>query len=197
MRTLIRDLADVRSGYQPRDGLDLTPQGTTLVVQTKDIDDDNNHALLVAQLERASINRDPAPYIIDNGDILFMARGRRRSATLVEGLPGTLPTIALNYFFIIHVRDSFVDPAFLAWAINEPESQEYLEKVSRGTGMPFVTKQSLLQLELIIPPLEKQVSIGRLTRLARRERTLCRQLEQQRAKLLHSACRMLLETSNE
>jgi hypothetical protein len=193
VKIAISEVAEIRTGYQVREGLQATSNGTHLVVQAKDIDDKNDHLLITENLDRLTPSRDASPYLIRNGDVLFLSRGRRQFATLVEGLLDVLPTVALYYFFILRPKAGLVDPAYLAWVINETDAQEYLARVSSGTTMPFVTKRSFSSLEVEIPTIERQISIGKLHGLARRERMLLRRLEQQRSSLVQSVCRTLCE----
>ena len=169
----------------------MSPAGGYWAVQAKDIDESNDHVLNLRSLERIDSPRDLSSYTIQNGDVLFLARGRRRSATLVEGLPALPPAIALYYFFIVRIKVAYLHPAFLVWVINEVEAQSYLERVSSSTGMPFVTKQLFGALELEVPSLERQSEIVRLYRLSRRESMLLRSLEEKRSQLARSVCRRL------
>ncbi|HKV12839.1 MAG TPA: restriction endonuclease subunit S [Thermoanaerobaculia bacterium] len=191
MRIAVEELANIQTGYQPREGFEPSPEGTHLAIQAKDIDNENDHVLVVSHLDKIVATRDFSPYVVNNGEVLFLARGRRRSATLVEGLPAAIPAIAWYYFFILRLKTELVDPAFLAWVINEAEAQDYLEKVATGTGIPFVTKQFFGALKIELPPLEIQAQIIRLHRLGRRESFLRRQLERKRSELVRSVCRML------
>jgi len=193
MRISIQCAAEIRTGYQVRQGLQPDPAGTHLVIQTKDIDGDNDHRLIVDNLDRITPGHDASAQIINNGDILFLSRGKRRFATLVEGLPMFPHTIALSYFFVLRPNSDIVNPVFLTWVINETEIQEELARAANGTTVPFVTKQSFSALEIELPPLEKQDQIARLYQLACRERLLIRRLERQRSEYLRSISCMLYE----
>lgn len=193
MRISIQRATDIRTGYQVRQALQPDPAGTHLVIQTKDIDGDNDHRLIVDNLDRITPGHDASSQIVNNGDILFLSRGKRRFATLVEGLPLFPHTIALSYFFILRPNSRILNPVFLTWVINETEIQEELARAASGTTVPFVTKQSFGALEVEVPPLDKQDQIGRLYQLACRERLLIRKLERQRSEYLHSVSCMLYE----
>lgn len=190
VRVPLKDITEIRSGYQPRQGLTPSQNGTHLVIQARDVDRAKSYALLPGDLDKITPLRASSVHIVRNGDILFMSRGKRRIATLVEGLPESPPTIALYYFFILRVTRS-VDPGFLVWAINEPAAQDYLQRVASGTGMPFVTREDFENLELSLPKLEVQTAIGKLHCLSRREIGLLQQLEKRRAEVVTLACRTL------
>lgn len=192
MKAFIDEVADILVGYQVREGLQTDPAGTHLVIQAKDIDGENDHRLKAEGLDRITPTHNALLTEISNEDILFLAKGRRRFATLVERLPPVRPAIALSSFFILRPKRGVVDPAFLSWLINESEAQTYLNSMAHGTTIPSVTKKSFLKLEITIPSLDKQTTIGRLHTLACRERSLTKTLERQRSEYLRSLCRTLL-----
>jgi hypothetical protein len=193
LRVAIHELAEIRTGYQAREGIQPDLNGEYSLIQAKDLDEDNNHVLLVGHLEKINIKRDTTPYIVRNGDVLFLTRGRRRFATLVEHLPAAPPTIALYYFLVLRLKVDLIRPAFLVWAINESRAQDYLERASTGTAMPFVTKRSFSALEIDVPSLSRQDEIGRLYQLMSRERWLRRELDRNRSELIRATCRELYE----
>ena len=197
MRVSVKDIAQIQIGYQVKEGLRPSSDGTHFVIQVKDIDENADHHLVTQGLDRITPARDPNPYIVSNGDVLFLSRGRRNYATLAIDLPKTPPTIALYYFFILRTDPTLVNPAFLTWVINEEEAQAYIESVANGTAMPFVTKQSFSSLEFDLPPLEEQSEIGRLYQLMSHEKQLHRRIEATRSKLIHTACRMIYKNRHE
>jgi len=195
LRVTLQEIAEIRAGYQSREGLQATPDGTHYIVQAKDVEE-SYHSLVIDSLDKIVPTRDPAPYEIKNGDVLFLSRGNKRYATLVEGLQKNFPSLALYYFFILRPKEDIVDPAFLVWLINEAESQDYLARMVAGTTIPFVTKNTLSLLEFRLPPLKEQIEIGRLHRLAYRESWLLRQLEHKRSGMARIICRRLYERGN-
>lgn len=185
----IKDIADVQLGYQVRAGLIFEPEGAYQVIQAKDIDEENDHALKADNLQRINTGKPLSSYLVDNGSLIFLSRGRRRSATVVRGLlPGSPPTVALYYFYIIRLADSSILPDFLAWIINESEAREYLASVSRGTGIPYVAKEDFVKLEFKVPPLVVQEAIVHIHHLSLREGQLLRSLGEKRLELRRKAC---------
>ena len=189
MRTSISDIAEIQIGYQPRGVLETSPDGSHYVVQTKDIKADLGYELTLSSLERTTPIREPRPYIVRHGNVLFMARGRRRSATLIEELPGSIPLLALYHFFILRLDRTLVDPGFLVWMINEGPVRDSLARVTvSGTGIPVVSRQDFGELKLDLPPLERQAEISRLYRLSVREARLARIYEEKRLEFLLATC---------
>jgi hypothetical protein len=185
----IQEIAEIQIGYQLRGGLEPDPEGTHQVVQAQDIDTDNDHQLLLAGLRRITPEREAHRYLINNGDVLFLSRGRKTYATpITELLPSMPPTLGLSHFFILRPHASVVDAEFLAWAINQAPTQSYLQRVSQGTGIPFIAKQDFAALEIEVPPLERQLAIARAHKLSRQERQLLLQLEKKRCELVEAIC---------
>lgn len=202
MRRKIDELVDIQLGYQFRERLTMASDGTYEVIQVKDIDQFNDHRLVPSSLYRVTPRRDAKKYVVTNGDVLFLSKGRRNSATLVEGLSrnkrwvhpdgthGTvrIPAIAAGYFFILRRRTESLRPDYLAWAINAPPAQAYLQSVAGGSAMPFVTKQAFADLEIDVPSLDRQRIIVELHRLALREQNLYGRLAELKASLIAEIC---------
>jgi hypothetical protein len=184
-------VTQIRTGYQIREGLQPTLDGTHLVIQAKDVSE-SDHSLILDHVERLTPSKDPTPYLVKNGDVIFLSRGKHRCATLVEGLPASPQAIALYYFFILKPNPELVDSTFLAWVINQPGPQDFLARSATGSTVPFITKQWFSRLEVDIPDRKTQESISELCRLVQLERRNLLKLVQQRAVLANSICQMLL-----
>jgi restriction endonuclease S subunit len=182
MKQRIADIAEVRSGYQFREKVAHDPTGTVPVIQIKDLSGD--FQLQTEDLIRVSMPK-TEPYRVEQGDVLFLARGHRLGAAAVtEPLEGT---IATGYFFILHPSKR-VRPGFLAWAINQKGFQERMRPLVRGSHIPLITKTDFEQLTLDVPPLETQHVIEAIASLHRREQTLMQLLQQKRTQLIDAVC---------
>jgi hypothetical protein len=194
VRVSISDIAEIQIGYQPRGVLETSPDGSHYVIQAKDIRADLGYELAASGLERTTPAREPSSYIVRSGDVLFMARGRRRSATLIEELSGPLPVLALYHFFILRLDQKRVDPGFLVWAINVGPVRDSLARVTvSSTGIPVVSKQDFAHLELDLPQLERQAEISGLYKLSVKEARLARLVEEKRLQFLLATCSYLYE----
>lgn len=188
MTTRIKDIADIQIGYQFRKGFHPNPYGTHWVIQVRDIDERHNHRLMPDNMERTTPKSSPAKYLVRNGDVLFLSKGRRNSATMVEGLPEDNDTIAAGYFFIVRPDTDCIRSDYLAWTINGLKSQAYLQNVARGSGMPFVAKGSFASMAIDLPDLETQHEIVKLYELSAHESRLLERLQQKRSELIQGIC---------
>lgn len=182
MKAKLSEIAEIRSGYQFREKVEHDPSGWVPVIQIKDLTDD--FQLRTDELIRVAMER-TEPYLVGQGDVLFLARGHRLGAAAVtEPLAGT---IATGYFFILHPA-GHVRAGYLAWTINQQEFQERMRPFVRGSHIPLITKGDLQELAVEVPPLEVQDRIVSLDELYRRERRLVAEIQSKRAELIHGIC---------
>jgi hypothetical protein len=187
MKKRIDEIAEVRTGYQFREKVEPDAAGTHWVVQIKDVDAGRGHRLNVDDLWKVKPPRDPAGDVLQEGDVLYLAKGRRNYATRVEHLPHGA-AIAAAYFFVLRPRTGDVCPDYLAWWINQPSAQKHLAQYFRGTNMPFIRMDDVASLEVPIPPLDVQRQIVKLYELSLRESALLRKLEAKRTELIRGLC---------
>lgn len=182
MKHRLSDIAEIRSGYQFREKVEHDPRGRVPVIQIKDVSSD--FRLSTDDLIRVSMDK-IEPYLVHQGDVLFLARGHRLGAAAVTA--PVAGTIATGYFFILRPSDR-VRPRFLAWAINQKEFQDRMRPLVRGSHIPLITKRDFEDLTLDVPPVDVQQRIEAIDELHRRERDLVGQIEQKRAELVHAIC---------
>jgi hypothetical protein len=188
MRRSISEIADVRAGYPFRGRVTPDPGGNARVVQIRDLDPAGK--VRIDQLVRVkAANLDS--YRLRQGDVLFLARGERRFAIAIPEKSEDL--IAASYFFVLRPgRDVF--PAYLIWAINQPDFQEAMRAFVKGSTLPQITKTDLLDMPIEIPTLVTQKRIVVVHELMERERLLNEELNQKRSALLRAIAGSSTET---
>jgi len=180
----LKDIAEIRSGYQFRGRIEPEPDGACHVVQIKDITPDRQ--LSSADLVTVNIDRDPKPYSVDLGDVLFLSRGHRLFATPVtERLTNA---IATYYFFVLRPTSDRVQARYLAWYINQPPVQGLLSTAKRGTHMPLVSRRDIEEISVELPPIRVQEDIVKVSELARKEAELLTAIQQKRSELVEGIC---------
>lgn len=180
-------LAEVRAGYSFRSRLEHDPNGTTAVIQMKDIDELD---LLRTDTAVRCTLPDPGRYQLRGGDLLFRSRGRTNTCALVAHNLG--PAVLAAPLALIRPRD--VLPAYLCWYLNATESQARLASFAMGTSVQMIPLEALRAFEIPVPPREIQQRIAGLAGLALRER----QLHQRLATLRHQQIsHKLFELANE
>jgi Type I restriction modification DNA specificity domain len=190
MKKRIRDIAQIGIGYPFRGKVPAVEAGNVRVVQIKDLDEKrrlDSAGLVTINFER------PEPYLVEHGDVLFLARGHRLVAVTVDRPPPH--TIAAGYFLILRPHAKIVTPDYLTWWLNGLEFQECLRPFVQGTHMPLVSKREFQDLPIHLPPMEVQHRILTLNNLADRERCLADAVLAKRAELVQEVARRLMGRS--
>jgi hypothetical protein len=187
MKKRMRDIAEIRTGYQFRGKVEAADDANVAVIQIKDVDD----RLKVRVEDLLPVKLDnPEPYLVTQGDVLFLSRGHRQyAATVSEPVRNT---VATGYFFILSPDITLVRPDFLAWSINRTEFQDAVRPYTRGTHMPLVSKSDFQDLTITLPAMAVQDRILALQQLTDRERELTTALQLKRGKLVEAISRDLL-----
>jgi Restriction endonuclease S subunits len=184
------DIAEVRMGYSFRSRLETDAGGDVAVIQMKDIDDAN--LLHPEGLARVQMPDLKDRHLVQEGDLLFRSRGVTNSAALVGG--GLGRAVLAAPMLLIRPKTEVVEPAYLQWFINHPATQAVLAGQAAGTAVKMIGKRVLDDLQVVLPPLEKQRLIVEVARLASREVALLEELRRRRKALLEG---ILLRSAQE
>lgn len=195
MRKRIKDLVNIQIGYQFRESLNTSSDGQYQVIQAKDINA-SNHQIEADSLNSVTPKRNPRRYEVANGDVIFLSKGRRNYATFIGGLSGDLPAIVAGYFFILQIKSKSILPEYLSWSINQQPAQAHLQRVARGSGMPFIPKDAFSNLEIDVPPIKVQELIAKLHNLSLQEEHLLTTIKLKRNELLQGICLKVAKTAN-
>jgi hypothetical protein len=157
----------VRAGYSFRSAIEEATDAT-IAVQLRDIT--KRDVLNWSSTIKTRLSRPPsAEELLRTGDILFVFRGTRYFAVLIDGPPG--PAVAATQFMLLRVRSpKTLLPAFLVWQLNQPPAQTYFNQAAEGTAQRSLRRAVIEALEIFVPPVDFQQSVVDLANLARRER---------------------------
>jgi hypothetical protein len=157
------DIASIWVGH-PLRGTILDEPGTGIyMVQPRNIDEFCQvdwSSVIETRLEWRGKSR-----WLEVGDVIFRMNGRTNHATFIDkiDLPDNARVACHHQFFHIRVHDADVNPAYLAWFINLPDTQAALAEIKIGVGTgPVVNKRMLSDLSVAIPTAEKQASCLKL-----------------------------------
>lgn len=179
----VTDIASLQAGYPFRGAIEEVPDGEVLAVQMKDVDPDAGVSWSGAI--RTYLGGRKHPDWLRAGDVLFVAKGARFYAVCVDEPPAR--AVCAPAFFHLRVKaPASVDPAFLAWQINQPPFQRQLQQAAEGSGQLSIRRPVLEALMLNVPAIRQQRSIVALADLARRERQALHQLIRNRELQLHA-----------
>ena len=154
----LKNLATLMAGHPLRGSIENVPDGDIAVVQMKDVNPEGR--INLAQLYRVVLSGRKKPDYLRKGDILFVGRGYRIFAVLVD--KDLERTVAGPHFFIISVKPNKgggVRPDYLTWYLNHKQAQRYFSQHVAGTALPHINRSALEDLPIVVPPLEVQARI--------------------------------------
>ena len=182
MQALLKDISEIRAGYSFRGRIKPRSGGLYSVVQIKDLD--VRSFFRPAGLLRTDLTDVKSNHFVRRHDVLFVARGERKRAVVIDEIGPN--TIFGSQFFGCRSMPG-IDPAFLAWFINQKPAQRYFEEHSRGSNVQIITKEVLGRLVITLPPLAIQERIAHVYRLTQEELKLVAEIQRKRSQLVETA----------
>lgn len=168
----LSSLVTLSAGHPFRESIVHKSDGNIAVVQMKDVDAEKG--LDSSHLFRVHLVGRKTPNYLRNGDILFVGRGYRIFAVLVD--QDLKNTVAGSHFFILSVTNKAVRPDYLTWYINHKQAQRYFSQHVVGSALPHVNRTTLEELPVILPPLAVQEVIVKTHSCRLKEKALLEKL---------------------
>ena len=163
---LLKDIADIRTGYSFRAKLEPDSEGNILVVQLKELSDKNTIDISTAvkiNMQNVSEN-----YLLQKGDLVFRSRGMDSTAAIMDISADDV--ILSAPFQRIRLQDtSKIIPEYLLWYINSKDAQSYFSTNKTGTSVSMISTAVLADLPVIVPLVEIQKKIVEINTLSERE----------------------------
>ena len=188
--TRIADCADVLPGYALKARAEHEPDGTHQVILGKHLAEGVPYRYLPEHELRITTKGSLEKYQVREGDVLFVSRGSRNYAAVVESVPEL--TVASATFYILRPHNG-IDPAWLAWCLNQAPIQAHIAQARTGAGTPIIQRRIFAELMVPIPPLDKQRQLAELGELMMKERSLRQALLDQSDRLHRALGEKLLQ----
>lgn len=186
----LRELADIRMGHPFRGKVKHTPSAWDYyVLQLKDVQKDCHINLDQAAKVQMTDKKPPQP--LQPGDLLLRARGGYYySGLFTADLPNV---IAAGPFYILTVKSAGpdtnkLDPAYLCWYLNQPDSQQYFSRYEQATNIPMINKQTISDLPVPLPSMTTQHKIANIHQGWLKEKALTEQLLHNREQMTRGLC---------
>lgn len=178
--TALAHLCDIQIGHTARSRLDPASGDGVPAVQLRDTRPEGG----MAGNPMVHYRMEPVPdrYWARAGDVLFRSRGDKNTATAL-GPDFTSPAVAVMPLVILRPKAGQIEPAYLAWVINQPSAQRHFDECARGTGIRMIPIGCLSSLEIPVPDLATQRAIAEVDQLAAREHELATHLAAKRRQL--------------
>lgn len=178
MRKKLIDLASIHLGYSFRSRIINEKEGSISVIQMKDVSEKNILSNQSQNFSKILSDDIKEHHLVQRNDIIFRSRGTSTTAAIISEDIG-VATVAAPLLKIRVASDQII-PEYLCWYINNRLSQAFFASRAKGTFQKMITKNSLEELEINLPSLEKQKVIIDLARLEGKEESLLKRLADKR-----------------
>ena len=172
MKKVLSNIVSIQTGLFAK----TMVEGDIVYLQSKHFDENGRlKATLQPDLKIDSVTE---KHLLKPGDVLFSSKGTKNFASVYESK--NKPAVASTSFFVIRIKDEFKNEIlseYLSWVINHPTSQRILKGNAIGTSMVSISKTVLGELEISIPPIEKQKAILQINELYKKEKKLRQQID--------------------
>lgn len=135
------------------------------------------------------------PDWLQNGDVLFVAKGAKHYSVLVEQVLER--TVCSPHFFVVRLKPEFKDvivPDFLCWQLNQQPAQRYFKATAEGSMYLSIRRQVLENVPIKVLKLEKQKQLAALHRCGVREQKVLQKLIENRQQQLEAIAIHALES---
>jgi restriction endonuclease S subunit len=172
LKTTLKHISTIQTGIYAQ----TVSSGTVVYLQAKHFNESGYfYDTVVPDLP---LNNQTEKHLLNNGDIIFAAKGSKNFAAQYESKNG--PCVASSTFLVIRLNDKFrseILSEYLVWFLNHSRTQDWLKIKARGSSIPSISKTELQDLEISVPSVEKQRRILIIDLLQKRERQLIKQIQ--------------------
>ncbi len=182
------ELADIKSGYLFKGALPVDPAGGVAVVQIKDLQ--AREPINWSKCARVAKGHMMDEARLRRGMVIFSAKGTRNFAWHIDDEPRF--AVANSLFHVFAVRSERINPAFLAWQINQSKAQAWLENASAGVTVRNIKISALKDLPIIVPPIADQLKIAAYESAAMAEKRALLALIENREKEMRAIAATIL-----
>lgn len=194
MLNKLSDITDIYPGQPIRDRIVNEANGDHLIVQIKDADRDSG--INQKTLYRIHLRGRTGPRLVKKGDLLFVSRVFRGSLPYSVLVDADIPNlVAAPTFHILSVNKDRVRAEYLHWFINsEANGGRFFKQNAMGSSVLNIPKNVLSEMEINLPPLQKQDRFIKLIQAAHREKEIMQTLVERRRAFMDGILNKLSET---
>lgn len=157
----LSELISIKAGYPFRGAVKEAKGGGVYVIQAKDISA-LGELIVESAVETELTGKRDADWL-QAGDVLFISKGQRNIACYIEQ---DWPNFTCSpNLFILRPNSKWknkLNMQFVAWQLNQAPAQNYFKKTAEGSNQISIRKQTLADLEVGVPSLDKQNVIAKL-----------------------------------
>jgi hypothetical protein len=176
----LRELAQIRTGYPFRGGVERVREGGCLLVQAGNIDGEAGD--MTGTPTRITAPANFREHVLHYGDVLMIARGPRNDAATFTW--SGVEAVAASHIIILRTEGRIAFPDYLTWFLNLPRTQAKIRAMRSESSVPFVAVEALRRLRVLVPSMELQNKISGVQKLSTKEQRLMEEIRARRRVLV-------------
>ena len=169
----IQDLCTIRSGHSFRGGLVDDPDGDVSIIQPGNIS--SNGVISFDDSEPLKMDV-PTAKFLQPRDVLVVNRGRFAAA--VFDLSDGKSWIAPSSIIVLTINKRSVLPEYLACYLNSANGQKMFQRHYEQTTIPYISIKNLGEMEMPVPPLDRQRAVVAFAQATDKYRQLTRRKQE-------------------
>ena len=183
----------IQTGFQVRGKVQLDSQGNYNLIQVKDtvrsvlyhIKSESLDKIIIPEKKKKFMNK----YLIQKNDILYLSKLNPGAFRYKDFTENTVPTA---HFYILRPKTNIVDYDYICWVLNQDFIKSYIQKCLKGTVLPFISKDSLMNLKIPLPNIAIQKQIINLLNMSQQEKAIQKTLDRKKHILINTVLNKLL-----
>lgn len=189
----LKDIANITPGYPFRGRITEFIDSNIHVIQMRDVS--SGRGINWQACMRTALLGKKKPTWLQAGDILFTARGANTTAVYIDKTIRNYQAVPSPHFFVLRPISDKINAEYLAWLINQTDCQRYFDNSAEGTLAKSIRRSVLEACPIIVPSMDEQQRIVKLTNTIIKENQTLRQLINNNNKLMAAIANKLVTRS--
>ena len=128
-------------------------------------------------------------YLLQKQDLLYLSKLRPGAFRYKGSIETILP---MSHFYILRPKPEIVDSDYLCWALNQAFMKVYVQRCLKGSALPFISKEALMDFKVPLPSRDIQKRIVTLLDMRIREKEIQTSIEQKKNIFINTILNKLL-----
>ena len=183
----------IQTGFQVRGKVQSDSQGNYTLIQVKDtirsvlyhIKSENLDKIVVPKEKRKFLNK----YLVQKNDVLYISKLNPGAFRYTGSIENTMP---MAHFYILRPKTNIIDSDYLCWALNQGFMKPYVQRCLKGTILPFISKDALINLKIPLPNFATQKKIINFLKLMAQEKKIQETMDKKKKVLINTILNGLL-----
>jgi restriction endonuclease S subunit len=193
MHTKITNFADIINGYSFRGAIETVKNSDIFVLQAKDIIQGEN-ILNTNNLTPIAFTGIRTASFLQNNDIVIVSRGTGVGSFRSAIFQSDENVIASSSLMILRIKKKDILPEYVSLYFNSPDGQNKILQTVVGSYIHAISRKKFEEeIEIPIPPLEKQESLIKLNQNIKQQEKIYERKKQLKQEIINATITNLIK----